>query len=176
MPPICMTARDVETPPFDFNFKRTAKRRVLFCPAVFGHFLDPPGNHPRGAIFPSVDKISQSSVDLHCNPSGRLIDWLIDDKLTLTWLVYWIRTARSVFTGAGLQWPNIAGQYSTFSHFNLSASSGHGFSFSLKKIFFAANKSDSFFCCSVQRCAVIRSKPETSTAFWRRKSHVTASL
>ena len=35
--------------------------------------------------------------------SFRLIDWLIDDKLTLTWLVYWIRTARSVFTGAGLK-------------------------------------------------------------------------
>ena len=34
------------------------------------------------------------------------VDWLIDDKLTLTWLVYWIRTARSFFTGAGLKWPN----------------------------------------------------------------------
>ena len=42
-----------------------------------------------------------------------LVDWLIDDKLTLTWLVYWIRTARSVFTGAGLRWPNTAGQDST---------------------------------------------------------------
>ena len=28
---------------------------VLHSPAVFGHFLDPPGNHPRGAIFPTVD-------------------------------------------------------------------------------------------------------------------------
>ena len=28
---------------------------LLDCPAVFGHFLDPPGNHPRGAIFPTVD-------------------------------------------------------------------------------------------------------------------------
>ena len=34
------------------------------------------------------------------NRSFRLI-WLIDDKLTLTWLVYWVRTARSVFTGGG---------------------------------------------------------------------------
>ena len=34
------------------------------------------------------------------------------NKLTLTWLVYWIRTARSVFTGAWLKWPNTAGQYS----------------------------------------------------------------
>ena len=28
---------------------------ILYCPALFGHFLDPPGNHPRGAIFPTVD-------------------------------------------------------------------------------------------------------------------------
>ena len=42
--------------------------------------------------------------------SLRLIDWLIDEKVTLTWLVYWIRTAQSVFTGAGLKWPNTAGQ------------------------------------------------------------------
>ena len=28
---------------------------LLYCPAVFGHFFDPPGNHPRGAIFPTVD-------------------------------------------------------------------------------------------------------------------------
>ena len=41
------------------------------------------------------------------------VDCLIDDELTLTWLVYWNRTARSVFTGAGLKWPNTAGQYST---------------------------------------------------------------
>ena len=86
---------------------------VLYCPAVFGHFFDPPGNHPRGLIFPTVNQINQSSVDFPCNPS---VDWLIDDKLTLTWLVYWIRTARSVFTGAGLKWPNIAGQYSTWSN------------------------------------------------------------
>ena len=43
------------------------------------------------------------------------VHWLIDDKLTLTWLLYWTRTARSVFTGAGLQWPNTAGQYSKHS-------------------------------------------------------------
>ena len=29
---------------------------VLYCPAV----LDPPGNHPRGAIFPTADQINQS--------------------------------------------------------------------------------------------------------------------
>ena len=43
--------------------------------------------------------------------SFRLIDWLIEDKLTLTWLAYWIRTTRCVFTGAGLKLPNTAGQY-----------------------------------------------------------------
>ena len=37
-------------------------------------------------------------------PLDWSIDWLIDDKLTLTWLVYWIRTARSVFTGAQFDW------------------------------------------------------------------------
>ena len=29
--------------------------KLLYCPAVFGHFLDPPGNHPCGAIFPKED-------------------------------------------------------------------------------------------------------------------------
>ena len=33
---------------------------LLYCPAVFGHFLDPPENHLRGAIFPTVDEINQS--------------------------------------------------------------------------------------------------------------------
>ena len=28
---------------------------VLSGPAVFDHFLDPPGNHPCGAIFPTLD-------------------------------------------------------------------------------------------------------------------------
>ena len=27
---------------------------ILHCPTVFGHFLDPLGNHPRGPIFPTV--------------------------------------------------------------------------------------------------------------------------
>ena len=35
----------------------------------------------------------------------EVIDWLIDEKSTLTWLVYWIRTAWFVFTGAGLKRP-----------------------------------------------------------------------
>ena len=48
-----------------------------------------------------IKSINQSSVDFHCKPFGWLIDWLIDDKLTLTWLVYWICTARSDFTGGG---------------------------------------------------------------------------
>ena len=28
---------------------------LIFCPAIFGRFLDQPGNHPRGAIFPTGD-------------------------------------------------------------------------------------------------------------------------
>ena len=31
------------------------KENILFCPAMFNHFWDSPGNHPRGAIFPTVD-------------------------------------------------------------------------------------------------------------------------
>ena len=33
----------------------TSQEKLLYCPAVFGHFLDPLGNHPRGAIFPTMD-------------------------------------------------------------------------------------------------------------------------
>ena len=51
--------------------------------------------------------------------SFRLIDWLTDDKLTLTWLVYWIRTTRSVFTGAGLKWPNTAGKTALYGNNHL---------------------------------------------------------
>ena len=40
----------------------------LYYPAVFGHFLDPPKKHPRGAIFPTVDALRSESF--------RLIDWL----------------------------------------------------------------------------------------------------
>ena len=28
---------------------------VLYYPVMLSHFLDPPGNHPRGVIFPTVD-------------------------------------------------------------------------------------------------------------------------
>ena len=87
------------------------QRQVLYCPAVFGHFLDPPGNHPRGAIFPKGE-LNQSIKRRLPLQTFHLIDWLIEDKLTLTWLVDWIRTARSVFTGAGLKWLKTAGQYS----------------------------------------------------------------
>ena len=55
--------------------------------------------------------INQSMVEVLRSRSFRLIDWLTI-KLTLTWLVYWIRTAQSVFMRAGLKWPNTAGQYS----------------------------------------------------------------
>ena len=33
---------------------------TLYCPVMFNHFLDPPGNHPRRAIFPEMCKINQS--------------------------------------------------------------------------------------------------------------------
>ena len=72
----------------------------------------PVGQFFRRRIKSNNQSINQSSVDFHCESFAWLIDWLIDDKLTLTWLVYWIRTARCVFTGAGLKWPNTAGQYS----------------------------------------------------------------
>ena len=62
-------------------------RSVLHSPAVFGHFLDPPGNHPRGAIFPTVDKINQSSVDFHCKPFEWLIDWLTISQFWLDWFI-----------------------------------------------------------------------------------------
>ena len=69
---------------------------------------------PVGQFFRWIQSINQSSVDFHCKPFGWLVDWLIDEKLTLTWLVYWIRTAWSVFTGARLKWPSTAGQCSMF--------------------------------------------------------------
>ena len=37
------------------HFMNSKVQNLLSCLAVFGHFLDPPGNHPRGAIFPTVD-------------------------------------------------------------------------------------------------------------------------
>ena len=55
------------------------------------------------------------------SPWGNFPDGGLDQSIkrwlllwNFTWLVYWIRTARSVFTGAGLKWPNIAGQYTTY--------------------------------------------------------------
>ena len=34
---------------------RELKVRVLRYPVMLSHFLEPPGNHPRGAIFPTVE-------------------------------------------------------------------------------------------------------------------------
>ena len=58
-----------------FSIRKNHQCITVLSPAVFGHFLNPPGNHPRGAIFPTVDSINQSSVDSHCKLS---VDWLID--------------------------------------------------------------------------------------------------
>ena len=72
--------------------------RSLFGPT---RKLSPWGNFSDGGLNQSIKRrLSWQTF--------RLIDWLIDDKLTLTWLVYWIFTAQSVFTGAGLKWPNTA--------------------------------------------------------------------
>ena len=85
------------------------RRNTLLSRGVRSLFRPTRKSSPWGN-FSTVNWINQSSVDFHCKP---LVDWLIDDKLTLTWLAYWIRTARSAFTGAGLKWPNTAGRYSS---------------------------------------------------------------
>ena len=78
----------------------------------------PQGNFSEGELilihqaYVEWQQISTTMVEVLRSRSFRLIKWLISDTLTLTWLFYWIRTARSVFTGAGLKWPNTAGQYS----------------------------------------------------------------
>ena len=41
--------------PLVMHFLSMWARCHVFFPAVFGYFLDPPGNHPRGAMFPTVD-------------------------------------------------------------------------------------------------------------------------
>ena len=65
---------------------------LLYWPAVFGHFWTHPEIIPVGQFF---------RLWILRSRSFQLIDWLIDHKSTLTWLVYWIRAARSVFTGGG---------------------------------------------------------------------------
>ena len=75
----------------------------LFC---IHSGIIPVGQFSRICANQSINQAWTFSVNLS-------IDWLIEAELTLTWLVYWIRTARSVFTGAGLKWPNSTGQYST---------------------------------------------------------------
>ena len=97
------------------NFKCREKTLRFFFPVLFRYveslfgptrISSPWGNFSDGGLNQSINQAWTFIVNLS-------IDWLIDDKLTLTWLVYWIRTAQSVFTGAGLKWPNITGQNST---------------------------------------------------------------
>ena len=71
----------------------------------------PWGNFSDGGLNQSINQAYTFIVNLS-------VDWLIDEKLTLTWLAYWSRTARSVFTGAGLKWLNITGQYRVFCFFD----------------------------------------------------------
>ena len=51
------------------NVSHENRNVIPYYPATMSHFLDPPGNHPHGAIFPTVDSINQSMK---------------------RWLVYWI--------------------------------------------------------------------------------------
>ena len=88
---------------FYFNTVLSRDVRSLFGPT---RKSSPWGNFSDGGLDQSINQALKFILNL-------LVDWLIDDKLTLTWLVYWIRTTRSVFAGAGLKWPNTAGQYST---------------------------------------------------------------
>ena len=90
---------------FQWCFSRLCYYYVLYCivPRCSATFSTHAEIIPVGQFF--------RQWNLHSR-SFRLIDWLIDDKLTLIWLVYWIRTAWSVFTGAELKWVNITGWYS----------------------------------------------------------------
>ena len=104
--PYCNTI----TLPFLNCHYTTLEIRYCIVPRWSVTFWTHPEIIPVGQFFRRwIKSINQSSVDFHFKPS---IDWLINNKSTLAWLVYWIRTARSVFTGAGLKWPNTAGQHS----------------------------------------------------------------
>ena len=55
---VARTTPQPRTVLLNFNARQNQKKQIsmiLYCHAVFGHFLDPPGNHPRGAIFPTMD-------------------------------------------------------------------------------------------------------------------------
>ena len=76
--------------------------RSLFGPirksSPWGNFSDDGLNH------------SIKRQTLHCKPFS-VIDWLINDESTLTWLVYWTSYRTICFYGGGgLKWPNITGQ------------------------------------------------------------------
>ena len=47
--------RSIDSVPPKAVYLTVSSLSILYCPVVFSHFLDPPGNHPRGAIFPTVD-------------------------------------------------------------------------------------------------------------------------
>ena len=91
------------------------KSSVLFCPAVFGHCLDPPPPEiiPVGQFFRRwIKSINQSSVDFHCKLFDWLIDWLTISKLWLDWFIGFVPSDLFLGGGGGLKWPNTAGQYS----------------------------------------------------------------
>ena len=51
---------------------------VLYYPVMLSHFLHSLGNYTRGAIFPEMCKINQSSADCHCRSLWSLwLDWFV---------------------------------------------------------------------------------------------------
>ena len=103
----CMQCKENTLELSDLSVKNNSNYCIV--PLCWVTFWTHPKIIPVGQFFrrwiKSINQAYTTAVNLS-------VDWLIDDQLTMTWLVYWIRTARSVFTGAGLKWPNTAGQYS----------------------------------------------------------------
>ena len=92
------------------GFLNYSNMEIWYCivPRCSVTFWTHPDIIPVGQFFRRwIKSINQAQTFI----VNLFVDWLIDDRLTSTWLVYWIRTAWSVFTGAGLKWPNTAGQY-----------------------------------------------------------------
>ena len=90
---------NLRTTPVGFSCDTVLSRgvRSLFGPT---RKSSPCGNFSDGGLNQSIKR--------------RLSLWTF--MISLTWLVYWIHTALSVFTGAGLKWLNTVGQYSTYTY------------------------------------------------------------
>ena len=88
------------------NFSLFQKETYCIIPWCWVTFWTHPEIIPVGQFSRQCAKSINQAWTFIVNLS---VDWLIDDKFTLTWLVYWIRSARSVLTGAGLKWLNTIG-------------------------------------------------------------------